>query len=257
MEEFIYIINMVFLTSSGKCSSKLLVGEEAYLPRYSQPLLISNTTIFISIAGMFFYGFFIFEWYIPILSIVASYSIGGFIATFQFAYLGNKGYAPGLFLFQNIFIICITILLLSSFLIYSEEETGTLFDESKYFGERENGVPQGQGTYTWSDGEKYEGEWKDGQAHGLGTNIFSNGDKYVGEFKDGKKNGQGTYTYPDGKKYVGEFKDGKFDGHGTLNWSNGDKYVGEYKEGKKWNGTGYNKDGEIIVRFVNGKQTKP
>ena len=109
MEEFIYIINMVLLASSGKCSSQLLVGSEAYLPSNSQPLLISNTTIFICIAGLFFYGFFIFEWYIPILSIVASYSIGGFIATFQFAYLGNKGYAPGLFLFQNIFIICITI----------------------------------------------------------------------------------------------------------------------------------------------------
>ena len=191
MEEFIYIINMVFLTSSGKCSSKLLVGEEANLPRYSQPLLISNTTIFISIAGMFFYGFFIFEWYIPILSIVASYSIGGFIATFQFAYLGNKGYAPGLFLFQNIFIICITILL-SSFLIYSEEETGTLFDESKYLGERENGVPQGQGTYTWSDGEKYEGEWKDGQAHGQGIHTSLEGYKYDGEWTEGERNNPET-----------------------------------------------------------------
>ena len=44
-------------------------------------------------------------------------------------------------------------------------------------------------------------------------------------------NGLGTYTYPDGDKYVGEFKDGK-----------------------EWNGTGYNKNWEIVVRFVNGKQ---
>ena len=36
-----------------------------------------------------------------------------------------------------------------------------------------------------------------------------------------------------------------------------ESYVGEYKEGKKWNGTGYNKNGEIVVKFVNGKQREP
>jgi len=53
--------------------------------------------------------------------------------------------------------------------------------------------------------------------------------KYKGEIKNGKPNGQGIYTYPDGRKYVGE-----------------------YKDGQPWNGTGYNKNGEIVVRFVNG-----
>ena len=115
MEEFIYIINMVLLTSSGICSSRLLNRDEAYLPRNSHPINISNITVFIFIIGMFFYGFFIFEWYIPILSIVASYSIGGFIATFQFAYLGKRGLAPGIFFIQNIFIICITVLLFTFF----------------------------------------------------------------------------------------------------------------------------------------------
>jgi len=77
-------------------------------------------------------------------------------------------------------------------------------------------------------------------------------EKYVGEYKDGKRNGQGTVTWSDGKNYVGEFNDGKFNGHGKLTWSDGTKYVGEYKDGKTWNGTGYDKNGNIIIKFVNG-----
>ena len=50
--------------------------------------------------------------------------------------------------------------------------------DGKYLGEIRNGVPEGQGTFTFSDGGKYEGEWKDGNEHG-----------------------QGTYTSPDGIKW--------------------------------------------------------
>ena len=35
-----------------------------------------------------------------------------------------------------------------------------------YVGEIKNGVPDGQGTFTWADGRKYVGEWKDGKQHG-------------------------------------------------------------------------------------------
>ena len=64
---------------------------------------------------------------------------------------------------------------------------------------------------------------------------FENGDenndgKYIGGYKVGKRNGQGTWTSPDGQKYIGE-----------------------WNEDKEWNGTGYNKNGEIVVRFVNGQ----
>ena len=90
---------------------------------------------------------------------------------------------------------------------------------------------EGRGKYTYPHGDKYEGEWKNGEFHGQGTYTSPDGRKYEGEFKDGKQNGQGTYIYHDGRKYEGEFKDGK-----------------------EWNGTGYNKNWEIIVRFVNGKQ---
>ena len=36
-------------------------------------------------------------------------------------------------------------------------------NDGKYFGEIENGVPDGQGTFSWSNGDKYVGEWKDGK----------------------------------------------------------------------------------------------
>ena len=83
--------------------------------------------------------------------------------------------------------------------------------------------------------------------------VSPNGDVYVGEVMSGKPHGQGTRTFTNGDKYVGEFKDGLQNGQGTFTFSDGRKYEGEWKDGRKWNGTGYNKNGEIVVRFVNGK----
>ena len=54
--------------------------------------------------------------------------------------------------------------------------------------------------------------------------------------------------------YKGEWKNGKPNGLGVMTYPDGHKYVGEWKNGREWNGTGYNKNGEIVVRFVNGKQ---
>ena len=54
--------------------------------------------------------------------------------------------------------------------------------------------------------------------------------KYVGEIRNGVPDGQGTYTSPDGHKYVGEFKDGE-----------------------QWNVKGYDKNGNIFARWVNGE----
>ena len=91
------------------------------------------------------------------------------------------------------------------------------------------GSTSGLGSLTYPDGEKYVGEWKDGKKHGQGTDIFSSGNKYEGEYKDGEKHGQGTYTLTDGNRFEGEWKDGK-----------------------PWNLTIYNKDGNIIGKWVNG-----
>ena len=63
-----------------------------------------------------------------------------------------------------------------------------------------------------------------------------------------------TTTYPDGGKYVGEFKYGKKNGQGTYTHYDGSKYVGEFKDDKRWNGTRYDKNGNIQYKIVNGKR---
>ncbi|MDP6464003.1 MAG: hypothetical protein QGH65_08865 [SAR324 cluster bacterium] len=88
---------------------------------------------------------------------------------------------------------------------------------------------------------------------------FKDGDektdlKYEGEISNEVPNGQGTLTYPDGQKYEGEWKDGEWNGQGIFTISDGTKYVGEFKDGTDWNTTGYDKDGNIIGRYVNGTE---
>jgi len=83
--------------------------------------------------------------------------------------------------------------------------------------------------------------------------VSPNGDVYVGEIVSGKPHGQGTRTYT-GNKYVGEWNDGRPNGQGTYTSSNGEKYEGEWKDEKPWNGTYYDKDGNIKGKFVNGKE---
>ena len=80
--------------------------------------------------------------------------------------------------------------------------------------------------------------------------------KYKGQFDYGKPNGQGTYTFNDGRKYVGNWIDGEQNGQGTTILNTGRKYVGEYKDGKYWNGTFYEKNGNIEYKYVNGEWIK-
>ena len=58
-------------------------------------------------------------------------------------------------------------------------------------------------------------------------------------------------------KYQGQVKDGKPNGLGVMNYPNGWKYVGSFKDGKPLNGTGYDKDGNILGKIVNGEQQYP
>ena len=75
----------------------------------------------------------------------------------------------------------------------------------------------------------------------------------------------GLGEYPDWKwvtsgeedtqhKYQGQVNDGKPNGLGILISTNGWKYFGSWKNGKIWNGTEYDKGGNIIYRWVNGKR---
>ena len=64
-------------------------------------------------------------------------------------------------------------------------ETINYDNGDKYVGEVSNGVPHGQGTYTFANGDKYVGGWKNFLYHGHGTFILADGYKYIGEYKDG------------------------------------------------------------------------
>ena len=105
---------------------------------------------------------------------------------------------------KHLFILLISILLLSSPVIGDNHKGETL--------------------YKW-------GEYPDYKWMGFGDKETH--PKYQGQVKDGKPNGLGVIIYPDGRKYVGEWKDGR-----------------------EWNGTEYDKDGNIFYKYVNGKGIK-
>ena len=132
---------------------------------------------------------------------------------------------------------------------------GKLF-EGNFEDEKLDEQINGKGTLTYPSGRNYNGEWENGVFHGQGTYTSPDVSTYVGEWKDGKRDGQGTLIYPSGRNYDGEWKNGKEHGQGTYSFPNGSKFEGEFRDGKWWNGAEYDKNGNIIVKFVNGKQIK-
>ena len=81
--------------------------------------------------------------------------------------------------------------------------------------------------------------------------------KYVGDVKNGEPNGLGVIIYTDGSKYVGRWRNGKRNGQGTFTFSDGRKYIGDYKDGFEWNGTDYDKNGNIYLKWVYGEWKYP
>ena len=78
-----------------------------------------------------------------------------------------------------------------------------------------------------------------------GILFFINRDRKLGWYEKGDKGKDG--------EYVGEIENRKPNGQGTHTYSNGEKYVGEWKGGMPWIGTKYNKNGEILGKWTNGK----
>ena len=120
-------------------------------------------------------------------------------------------------------------MLLLVFAVGVEAETINYSGGGIYVGQVSNGTPNVQGSMTWTDGAKYVGDWKDGKMHG-----------------------EGVSAYPDGRNYVGEFRDDAFHGQGRLTLADGRKYVGEFKGGQPWQGTLYDKLGNVTESVVEG-----
>ncbi len=129
---------------------------------------------------------------------------------------------------KHLLILLISILLLSSPVIGNNHKGETL--------------------YLWriSSGETKIKVWK-------GFGDIETHPKYQGEVENGVPNGLGILIDPDGIKYVGEWIHRWKNGQGTFTWSDGGEYVGSWKNGTRWNGTFYDKNGNIIYKYVNGR----
>ena len=57
-------------------------------------------------------------------------------------------------------------------------------------------------------------------------------------------------------EYQGQVKDGKPNGLGILISTSGWKYFGSWKNGEIWNGTEYDKNGDIIKKIMHGRNIK-
>ena len=75
--------------------------------------------------------------------------------------------------------------------------------------------------------------------------FFINRDRKLGWYENGDSKKDG--------KYVGDIENRKPNGQGTHTYSNGEKYVGKWKDGMPWIGIKYNKNGEILGKWTNGK----
>ncbi|MDC6484638.1 protein kinase [Methylophilaceae bacterium] len=124
-------------------------------------------------------------------------------------------------------------------------------ENGEYEGDFFNGIPQGQGTYSWTrganSGDQYVGGYKNNKRHGQGTYTFKNGENYAGEYKEDKMHGYGNYTYANGDSYIGQYEDNQLT-KGTYFWNKGE-FAGDKYEGSFLN---TNKHGYGIYTRANG-----
>ena len=144
-----------------------------------------------------------------------------------------------------------------------------------YKGDVKNGKPNGLGYQISPIGWKYVGSWKNGKEWNTkhtkkdGTLIekWEKGEKVFGVFYLGYRNGEvGYYSEKwegiesdensDNGKYDGEFKNGKPNGIGKLHMYFYGFFIGEFKNGKYWKGIQTNEEGDILVKYRNGKRKK-
>ena len=111
---------------------------------------------------------------------------------------------------------------------------GNKLNDGYYIGQVSHGVPNGHGSLTLPDGSTYIGGFKDGYIHGAVEVIGGEGDvvfKSIGQFKFGKANGQILGIY-----------------------HNGNILMGEFKEDQPWEVIYFDKNMNILNKWVNGKK---
>ena len=87
-------------------------------------------------------------------------------------------------------------------------------------------------------------------------NIYNDQLIYEGEYLNGKRNGKGKEYDIDGISiFEGEYLNGKRNGKGKEYYKEDGILIfsGEYLNGKRWNGMGFNQNGEKKFELKNGK----
>lgn len=86
------------------------------------------------------------------------------------------------------------IVMISAFFVYGQDECKVLLPSinGSYEGKCKNGLANGRGIAVGTD--KYEGLFSKGLPQGEGTYTWSNGNIYSGEWAGGVRNGKGKYT---------------------------------------------------------------
>ena len=97
------------------------------------------------------------------------------------------------------------------------------------------------------DYKEISGKYKIAEKNGKGSEYTLNTNKLIfeGEYLNWKRNGKGKEYDSDGELiFEGEYLNGERNGKGKEYYSDGKLiFEGEYLNGKKWNGQGYNKNG--------------
>ena len=100
------------------------------------------------------------------------------------------------------------------------------------------------------------GKYKDGTKNGKGKEYDLNTKKvlFTGQYVNGKRNGKGKeYNNYGMLVFEGEYINGKRNGKGKEYFFNSKtRFEGEYLKGKRWNGKGYNKNGNLEFEMLNG-----
>jgi hypothetical protein len=108
-----------------------------------------------------------------------------------------------------------------------------------------------QGNYTFANGNTYDGECKNGLPSGNGTYSWKKtGDIYVGEFEAGVPKGKGKLTKKDGSYFEGVFADGDCTGKAKMNIKS--KYYQLDLKYIEYSGT---YEGNVIKSIPNGEGT--
>ena len=144
-------------------------------------------------------------------------------------------------------------------------------------GEYKNGKRNGKGKEYSTDGDLiFEGEYKNGKRNGKGKELcFNKYKEFEGEYRNGIRWIGVEYDYDENiinkinyeeelykeyyknelKKFEGESINGKKNGKGKEFFNNDNNklmFEGYYLNNKKWNGKGYDINGNIIYELING-----